>query len=75
VTTFPARPEPAVPRPGDLATLRQQYPSWRFGTVWASAATDPQARRLWATRNGVLLTAWTAAELKLKIAVEGRYSS
>jgi hypothetical protein len=49
--------------PGDLAKLRRDFPAWNFGTVWASAASGPDARRLWASRDEVLLTAWTAAEL------------
>ena len=48
---------------GDLARLRQEHPGWTFGSVWATAASGPDARRLWASRDGVLLTAWTAAEL------------
>jgi len=51
----------------DLDQLRRDHPSWSFGTTWASAASGPDARRLTATRNGILLTAWHAAELSLKI--------
>jgi hypothetical protein len=47
----------------DLDDLHEQFPGWQFGTVWASAATGPDARRLTATKDGILLTAWTAAEL------------
>jgi hypothetical protein len=47
----------------DLAVLRRDYPGWNFGSVWAIAGSGPDARRLWASRNGVLLSAWTAAEL------------
>jgi hypothetical protein len=47
----------------DLAKLRQEFPAWNFGSVWASAASGPDARRLWASRDDVLLTARTAAEL------------
>jgi hypothetical protein len=47
----------------DVARLRREHPGWQIGTVWATAATGPDARRLTATREGVLLTAWTAAEL------------
>jgi hypothetical protein len=36
----------------DLATLRKDYPGWDFGSVWASAASGPDARRLWAARDG-----------------------
>ncbi len=52
---------------GDLAQLRQDYPAWNFGSAWASAGSGPDARRLWASRDGVLLSAWTAAELAREI--------
>jgi hypothetical protein len=51
----------------DLSLLREQFPEWRFGTLWASAASGPDKRRLWATRDGVTLTAWTRAELAMDI--------
>ena len=47
----------------DLEQLRSEFPGWQFGSVWASAATGPDARRLYAQRGTVLLTAWEAAEL------------
>jgi hypothetical protein len=47
----------------DLDSLREQFPGWRFGSVWATAATGPDQRRLWASRDGVMITAWNAAEL------------
>jgi hypothetical protein len=58
----------------DLDELRERFPEWRFGTVWASAATGPDARRLWATRDSITLTAWNAAELFLEISREERAS-
>jgi hypothetical protein len=51
----------------DLAMLRQDYPAWNFGSAWTSAGSGPDARRLWASRDGVLLSAWTAAELAREI--------
>ena len=51
----------------DLAKLRQDYPAWAFGSVWATAGSGPDARRLWASRDGVRLSAWTAAELAREI--------
>jgi hypothetical protein len=51
----------------DLDELRQQFPHWRFGTVWASAASGPDKRRLYATREGVTLTAWNRFELAADI--------
>ena len=54
----------------DLAKLREDYPGWNFGSVWATAASGPDARRLWASRDGMLLSAWTAAELARDIRQE-----
>jgi hypothetical protein len=42
----------------DLAKLRQDHPAWCFGSVWISAGSGPDARRLWAARDGLLLSAW-----------------
>ena len=47
----------------DLDRLREQFPAWRFGTIWATAASGPDKRRLWASRDGIMITAWNAAEL------------
>ena len=53
----------------DLADLHKEFAGsgFMFGSVWASAATGPDARRLYASRDGVLITSWTAAELRMKI--------
>jgi hypothetical protein len=54
---------------GDLADLRKEF-AWSgftFGSIWASAATGPDARRLYASREGMLITSWNAAELRMKI--------
>jgi hypothetical protein len=55
--------------PGDVQRLQEQFSAqgWRFGTVWASAASGPDKRRLYASRGTTLLTAWTAAELAILI--------
>ena len=29
----------------DLARLREEFPGWRFGTVWTTVATGPDVRR------------------------------
>jgi hypothetical protein len=52
-----------------LAELRAEFAGtgFTFGTVWASAAADPDARRLYASRAGVLITSWTAAELRNRL--------
>jgi len=58
----------------DVTRLRQEYPGWQISTVWASAASGPDARRLMAYRQvdhqRVLLSAWTAGELRLKLLLE-----
>jgi hypothetical protein len=51
----------------DLDILRQDYPGWQFGSVWASVASGPDARRIYATKGGRLITAWTAAQLAAAI--------
>ena len=50
-----------------LEQLRGQYPDWQFGTVWVTAASRPDARRLWASKDQILLTAWTVPELRMGI--------
>ena len=59
----------------DLGRLREEYPRWRFGTVWAAAASGPDRRRLWASRNGITVTAWNAASLRSQIAHEERQAN
>ncbi len=59
---------------GDLADLRTEFAGsgFTFGTVWASAAAGPDARRLYASRGGMLITSWTAAELRMRVRDEMR---
>lgn len=56
----------------DADMLREAFPGWRFGSVWASAASGPDARRIYATKDGRLITAWTAAQLAAAIRGEER---
>ena len=58
----------------DLSRLREQFPGWRFGTVWATAASGPDRRRIWATRGAITVTAWNAAELAQKVRRENNTS-
>src|SRR5260370_34404189 len=55
-----------------LADLRDEFAGsgFQFGRVWASAAATPGARRLYASRGGMLFTAWTAAELRPRLQEE-----
>jgi hypothetical protein len=53
--------------PDDVQGLRDKFPGWTFGAVWASAASGPDARRIWASKDGFLLSAWTAGELAAEI--------
>ncbi len=59
--------------PADLARLRAQFPGWRFGTVWTSANSQLDKRRLTAIKDGILLSAWNAAELAMDIEREERH--
>ena len=47
--------------------LRLEHPGWNFGTVWTTVNSGPDKRRIWASRSGVMLSAWTAAELTADI--------
>jgi len=60
----------------DLADLRKEFEGsgFTFGTVWASAGAGPDARRLFAGHGTMLITAWNAAELRLRIREEMRRS-
>jgi hypothetical protein len=62
----------SVMRHSDIEQLRQAYPLWRIGSVWASAASGPDRRRLTASREGIQVHAWTAEELSACIAREER---
>jgi hypothetical protein len=55
-----------------LADLRAEFAGsgFTFGTVWASAGGRPDAKRLYASRDGVLITSWTAAELRRRLREE-----
>jgi len=50
--------------------LRQPHTLWAIGSVWMSAASGPDARRLTASREGIQVHGWTEAELSRKIADE-----
>jgi hypothetical protein len=63
-----------MPDTDDLTQLREEFPGWRFGTVWASACSGPDKRRLYATREGVTLTAWNRFELAADIRREEQTS-
>jgi len=57
----------AVSKPDDITWLAEQFPDWSFGTVWATAGSGPDARRLVAGKGLIILSAWTAAELAAEI--------
>jgi len=58
----------------DLAGLRKEFEGsgFTFGSVWASAGSGPDARRLYASHGSLLLTAWNAAGLRIRIREEMR---
>ena len=53
----------AEQRGDPLDVARGEYPSWRFGRVWATVASGPDRCRVTAYRDGVLLSAWNVPEL------------
>jgi hypothetical protein len=57
----------ASSQPPDVARLREQFPGWTFGAVWTTAASGPDRRRVWAMRDGILLSAWTADDLAIDV--------
>jgi hypothetical protein len=57
-------------RQGDIERLGEAHPLWRIGSVWASAASGPDSRRLTASREGIQVHAWTAEQLSACIAYE-----
>jgi hypothetical protein len=57
-------------RQGDIDRLQEIHPLWRIGSVWASAGSGPDSRRLTASRDGIQVHAWTAEELSASIAYE-----
>jgi hypothetical protein len=58
------------PEPADIDRLNAQHPCWAFSVIWASANSGPDRRRLVATREGIRVDAWDAAELSAKIGAE-----
>ena len=57
-------------REGDIAELQALFPGWVIGSVWCSAASRPDIRRLTARRGTVLLSAWNKTELAISIRAE-----
>jgi hypothetical protein len=54
----------------DLEQIQSEFPGWQFGSVWATAASGPDARRVFAARATCLITAWTATELAILLRQE-----
>ena len=55
----------------DLELLRSEFPGWQFGSVWASAASGPDARRVFERE---LATAGPATHVRLNIYPDGGVS-
>jgi hypothetical protein len=53
-----------------LARLRAEFPSWRFGTAWTTAASGPDRCRWWARNEDAFLSAWSAAGLRAAVSAE-----
>ena len=54
---------------GSARGYAPSIPGRHIGTVWVSVASSPDARRLNATRDGIRVHAWSAAELSMAVAV------
>lgn len=54
-------------QPDDLAQLRAMFPDWQIEARWTVAGTGPDSRYLLASRGGVTVSAWTAADLVAEI--------
>lgn len=54
----------------DIERLQAKHPLWVIGSIWATAATGPDRRRLTASRDGIQVHAWTESELSRSIAYE-----
>jgi hypothetical protein len=54
-------------QPDDLTWLHDQFPGWEFDSLWITANSGPDRRRLWACRGAVFLSAWTAPGLAEQI--------
>ena len=60
----------SCPPADDIGQLKRDHPEWAIGSVWASAASGPDVRRLVAMRDGIQVHARTAAELSRLISYE-----
>lgn len=55
----------------DTAGLAAEFPEWDIGAKWSAASSGPDGRSLVACRDGVTLTALTAAGLRRRLLEEG----
>lgn len=51
----------------DFSALRQDYPGWRFGTIYSTDPNRPVIRHLIAVRGAVLLAHPTEEGLRRKL--------
>jgi hypothetical protein len=51
----------------DLDLLAATFPGWAFESQWVAAGTGPDQRRLWARKDDVSLSAWTADDLAAQV--------
>jgi hypothetical protein len=56
----------------DVASLREQFPAWQFGTAWTTVASGPDKCRLWARCGDVFLSDWDAGGLRAAVITEQR---
>ena len=63
-TTIPTDPPDGN---GDIAWLRDNFPGWSFGSTWFTTASGPDRRSVFGVNDDILLSAWSAADLAVKI--------
>lgn len=55
-----------------LAQLREEFPGWRFGTAWTTAASGPDRCLWWARKEDVFVSDWDMAGLRAAVIAEQR---
>jgi hypothetical protein len=54
-------------QPDDLEQLRATFPDWDIEARWTAAGTGPDQRYLLASKDDLIVTAWTVGDLAAEI--------
>jgi hypothetical protein len=55
-----------------LDRLREEFPGWRFGFAWTTAASGPDRCRLWARCGDAFVSNWDMGGLRAAVIAEQR---